>query len=311
MRADLKAAIDPSASSVALGMRGSSPSSPDDRPMESAATIPIDLRAVTAAAREAPMAPTSSKVTPMGTEALDESPAGVPRPRRTAGYFVAAMLLAAVGGTAYYELRQKPPASSPVAHDGKTPPTAPTHLALTPPTDTLGPKNVEPQPSHTPTTVVSSVSSAHAVPAHSGAVVAASASAAASANAHPLTSASPPTSAVVAPPPTPSKGPFVRIGQPKNLTGNVNAREVRDALAGAYAKLNGCYTNGIHAGDKPQAFTADLHLRLDPSGSRATMNVPTDLGKSGQCVMNVASDVLATTTENGSADVPIEFVTGN
>jgi len=308
MRTDLKSAIDPSASSVALVSRGPSPSSPDDqRPIESAATIPIDLRAVTSAAREAPMAPTSSKVTPMGTEALEDAPAGVPRPRRTAGYFVAALLLAGVAATTYWELRPRPDKRVTIARVEKS---AATHAATAPTIEAPGPKVVEPAPSsHAPMAVVSSVSSARPVPAHSGALVVVPATSASAATA---TSAAPPASTTAAPPPPPpAHGPYVKIGQPKNISGNVNPREIRDALATAYSRLNACFVNGVRGGDKAEAYTADLHLKLDPTGSRATMNVPTDLGKSGQCVMNVASDVLAGTTENGAADVPIEFVPGS
>ena len=111
--------------------------------------------------------------------------------------------------------------------------------------------------------------------------------------------------------PPPSKGPYVRVGQPKNVTGNVNPRTLRDALASSYTQLNACFVNGIHAGDKSQAYTADLHLTLDGHDSRAAMSVPTDLGKSGQCVMSVASGALAGTTDNGTADVPISFVPGS
>jgi len=319
MRSDLKTAIDPSAASLALGPRSQMPSSPDDRPIESAATIPIDLRAVTSAAREAPMAPTSSKVTPMGTEALEDHPAGVPRPRRTAGYFIAAMLLVGVGATAYYELHA---GAKPVASDDHAKPVATTTHLATSPNETSAPKeHVEPEPSHavlastappnasnaSAAPISPAAPSAHPIATHSGNVAPPPTAPTTTTTASAVASAP----ATVAPPPTPAKGPYVRVGQPKNLTGNVSAREVRDALAGAYARLNGCFVNGIHGGDKAEAYTADLHLRLDPSGSRATMNIPTDLGKSGQCVMNVASDVLAGTTENGTADVPIDFIPGN
>jgi serine/threonine protein kinase len=311
MRTDLKSAIDPSAASLAIGSRGQLPSVPDERPMENAATIPIDLRAVTVAAREAPMQPTSSKVTPMGTEALEDHPAGVPRPRRTAGYFIAAMLILGVGGAAAYELSLRPKTSGPVARDEKPKP-ALTHVATLPPklpeTGETAEPTIRPDPTahHSATPVPSGVPSAHVAP-HPTATATQTSAPVASVAPHPSATAATTTTAVV-PPPPPSKGPYVRIGQPKNLTGNVAARGVRDALAMAYASFNACFVNGIHAGDKAQSFTADLHLMLDPSGSQATMNVPTDLGKSGQCVMKVASKALAGTTQNGTADVPVEFV---
>jgi hypothetical protein len=105
------------------------------------------------------------------------------------------------------------------------------------------------------------------------------------------------------------KGPFVRVGQPKNVTGNVDAHALRLALSNAYAQLNACYTNGLHAGDKAQAYTADMQVKLG-STSAATMGVPEFLAKSGQCVMNTATAALASLAENGTADVPIEFVPG-
>jgi serine/threonine protein kinase len=314
MRSDLKAAIDPSAASLPLGARAAMASSPDvGRPMESAATVPIDLRAVTAIARDAPMMPTSSKVTPMGTEALDDHPAGVPRPRRTAGYFIAVLLLGVVGAAAYYKVHEGHPRPATVAHDEKPKaPPATTHLASMPTATAVPHEHIAPDPSAHATTSATptSVASAH-LPTHT--VVSPPPTTVASAHAAPVTSAAPTatSTAAVAVVTPPAKGPYVRIGQPKNITGSVDARDVRNTLASAYGRLNACFVNGVHAGDKAQAYTADLHLKLDPTGSRATMNVPADLGKSGQCVMSVASDVLASTSANGSADVPIDFVPGS
>ena len=105
----------------------------------------------------------------------------------------------------------------------------------------------------------------------------------------------------------PASGPFVRIGQPKNITGNVDARTLRNALATSYTQLNNCYVNGIKDGDKAQAYTADMQVKLGTQSS-ATMGIPDFLAKTGQCVMNTATSALTSVNENGSADVPIEFV---
>jgi hypothetical protein len=109
--------------------------------------------------------------------------------------------------------------------------------------------------------------------------------------------------------PPPSKGPYVRIGQPKNVTGNVDGRTLRNALATSYAQLNACYVNGIRQGDKPQGYTADMQVKLGTQSS-ATMGIPDFLAKSGQCVMNTATNALTSVNENGTAEVPIEFVPG-
>ncbi len=318
MRTDLKAAIDPSASSVAIGARARLTSSPDDhRPMENAATIPIDLRSMTASAQVAPMQPTSSKVTPLATAALEsERPAGVPR--RWSGYVLAALLVGAVGfgGFAlvrYYkqqtQLATDVDKTKPVTHATATHLEPDEHERQAP----IGPDTTEHAHEHEKTspsatghasavplvTMPSAVASNHAAPVKSATVPVPSASIA-----PPATAAA--STAPVVPPS--GKGPSVRIGQPKNIVGTVDARGIRDTLAGAYARFNACFVNGVRAGDKAEPYTADLHLKLDPSGSRASMNVPSDLGKSGQCVMGVASDVLAAGSDNGSADVPIEFV---
>jgi serine/threonine-protein kinase len=300
MRADLKLAIDPTGSSVALSARARLDSSPDHRPMENAATIPIDLRAMTAAAREAPLSPTSSKVTPLGTEAIDEHPAGVPR--RWTGYAIALTLVFGVGLGTYevvrYYKQQTQVAQPDAPKPTVTPTTQATHLATPPP------PRVTSDP--IPTTLAaipvmpSTLPSSHASPVASHAATAVPTA---------TTSVAPPatTTAVVAV--EPAKGPFVRVGQPKNVTGNVDAHALRLALSNAYAQLNACYTNGLHGGDKAQAYTADMQVKLG-STSAATMGVPDFLAKSGQCVMNTATAALATMTENGTADVPIEFVPG-
>jgi hypothetical protein len=94
------------------------------------------------------------------------------------------------------------------------------------------------------------------------------------------------------------------------VTGTVEAHALRLALANSYGQLNACYVNGLRAGDKAQAYTADMQVKLGPT-SGATMGVPEFLAKSGQCVMQAASAALTTLMENGTADVPIEFVPGS
>ena len=108
---------------------------------------------------------------------------------------------------------------------------------------------------------------------------------------------------------TPAKGPFIKIGQPKNLTGTVDAKTLRNALAMSYAQLNTCYVNGIKLGDKAQPYTADMQVHLGTQSS-ASMGVPDFLGKTGQCVMSAATSALTSINENGTADVPLEFVPG-
>jgi hypothetical protein len=41
------------------------------------------------------------------------------------------------------------------------------------------------------------------------------------------------------------------------------------------------------------------------------MGIPDFLAKSGQCVMTTATSALTSIAENGTADVPIEFVPGS
>ncbi len=307
MRTDLKAALDGAVTSVAMSARARLDSAPDNKPMENAATIPIDLRAMTAAAREAPLPPTSSKVTPIGTEALDDHPAGVPR--RWTGYAIALALVAGVGvGT--YEVVHFYKQQNQVAQTGKADvkqaaTVEATHNAAPPP---ITSDPVNPLPSALITTpmgtaltsgshVVAPPIASHAMSIPSGTAVA-----------PPTASTASNITAVVVEPPPP-KGAFVRVGQPKNVTGNVDAHALRLALANAYTQLNTCYINGLRAGDKSQAYTADMQVKLG-STSAATMGVPEFLAKSGQCVMNTATAALATMTENGTADVPIEFVPG-
>ncbi len=310
MRADLKAAIDPNASSVALTGRGTAPSHPDDRPMENAATIPIDLRAMAAAAREAPLSPTSSKVTPAGTEALDEHPAGVPR--RWTGYVIAFAIASAVAFGAF-EVTKAYRAQTRAQNQASTKPSA-TSTTVT--LATRAPLPTLPLPSGTTTpdesATMSSLlphpppitSGAHAVPVRSGAMPSASVAIAPPASAN----ASAATTAVETPQPT--HGPYVKIGVPKNVTGNVDARALRNALARSYQAINACYVNGLKAGDKVQAYTADMQVHLATQSS-ATMGIPDFLGKTGTCVITAATSALTTLTENGTADVPLEFIPGS
>ncbi len=306
MRADLKMAIGAGGTSMPMSARARLDSVPDDRPMENAATIPIDLRAMTAAARESPLAPTSSKVTPIGTEALDEHPAGVPR--RWTGYAIALSVVIGVGLGAYEVVRYYKQASRVAQTDVPKPTsttTRATHLASpVPPTLTSDPT----VPTALSTTVLSPSGHASApIPSsHLVASIPTTTTTSTTTASVPTTS---PTTTSSTPPVEPPKGPFVRVGQPKNVTGNVDAHALRLALSNAYVQLNACYTNGLHAGDKAQPYTADMQVKLG-STSAATMGVPDFLAKSGQCVMNTATAALASMAENGTADVPIEFVPG-
>ncbi len=298
MRTDLKNALDGAVTSIAMSARARLESGDHNRPMENAATIPIDLRAMEA------LAPTSSKVTPIGTEAPDDHPAGVPR--RWTGYALAALLFTAVGVGTYEVVKVYKRSQVAAATAQPTTTTTTTSLATRSypvPTDT--PTTTSTVVSPTNTAVTFPLASAHPSAAHSGVGIVVPPSAS--------------TTAVISPPPSasaaasvaiivePSKGPFVRIGQPKNVTGTVDGRVLRSALASAYVQFNACYVNGLHAGDKSQAYTADMQVKLGGS-SAATMGVPEFLAKSGQCVMNVATAALANLAQNGTADVPIEFV---
>jgi serine/threonine-protein kinase len=312
MRADLKAAIDGSLASIAIGARARMASASDSmRPMENAATIPIDLRSMTAAAD---MQPTSSKVTPIGTEALDELPDGVPR--RWSGYVMALAIVGVVAFGAWELVRYyKRAAALAAANNGQPVATTPaTTIAPPMPTRTITP-DPPPNPSATTTAsnvtpVVLAIPSGHVAPITSTVTrPAASASAAPSSSAATTTTASATVVPVVEAKP-PASGPFVRIGTPKNLTGNVDARTLRNALAMSYAQLNNCYVNGIKNGDKAQAYTADMQVKLGTQSS-ATMGIPDFLAKSGQCVMSAATSALTSVAENGTADVPIEFVPGS
>ena len=312
MRADLKAAIDGSLSSVAIGARARMMSESDARPMENAATIPIDLRSM-----PAEMQPTSSKVTPIGTEALDALPDGVPR--RWTGYVIAFAMVGAVafGGLQLYKYYKR--ASLAAANNPPVATTpATTTIAPPAPTRTITPDNPQPNPTTTTTTTTSNVTQV-VLPIPSGHVApitstmtrpATSASAAASASAAPHTSATASVAPTVVEQKPPASGPFVRIGQPKNLTGNVDGRTLRNALAMSYAQLNACYVNGIKNGDKAQAYTADMQVKIGTQSS-AAMGIPDFLAKSGQCIMTTATSALASVAENGTADVPIEFVPGS
>jgi len=313
MRTDLKNALDPNAATGALALRASSNSSPDDRPMESAATIPIDLRSMTAAAQQAPISPTSSKVTPIGTEALEERPAGVPR--RWTGYVIALFVVGGLGLAGFevakmYKVQSQADSSSAKSATSSTSVVVATRAPLPtlPLPSTIGPDDTSSQPMHAmPSaslmTVASAVPSGHVAPVHSGAP-----SASVALVQPPNASASVATAAPVDTSP-PSHGPYVRIGQPKNITGNVDAKELRTALARVYQQLNTCYANGLKAGDKSQTYTADMQVHLATQSS-ATMGIPDFLGKTGACVITAATSALTTLTQNGTADVPIEFVPG-
>jgi hypothetical protein len=108
----------------------------------------------------------------------------------------------------------------------------------------------------------------------------------------------------------PPSGPYVHIGTPKNVTGNVDPHTLRNAITMSYAQLNACYANGIKNGDKAQAYTADMQVKLGTQSS-ATMGIPDFLAKTGQCVMSVATTALTSVAENGTADVPLEFIPGS
>ena len=163
MRADLKAAIDGSASSVAIGARARM-SSQSDQPMENAATIPIDLRSMTSIAAE--MKPTASKVTPIGTEALDALPAGVPS--RWTGYAIATALIAAVGFGGFQLYKAYKHAS--IANANETPTASNTAAIDTPlPTTThpiITPDNPQPTTTSSSTTlpVIATIPSGHVAP---------------------------------------------------------------------------------------------------------------------------------------------------
>jgi serine/threonine-protein kinase len=309
MRADLKAAIDGSIASIALTARARLNSDPG--PMENAATIPIDLRSMTA---NADMQPTSSKVTPIGTEALDELPEGVPR--RWTGYVIALAMVAAVGFGSFQLYRYYKRASLAAANNDQPVATTPTTTIAPPaPTRTITPDNPVPTTTATGsnvTPVVLAIPSGHVAPITSSVTrpttsTTAAPSSTAATTTTATTASAAPTVAFASPP---ASGPFVRIGQPKNLTGNVDARSLRNALAASYAQLNACYVNGIKNGDKAQAYTADMQVKLGTQSS-ATMGIPDFLAKSGQCVMGAATNALTSIAENGTADVPIEFVPGS
>jgi serine/threonine protein kinase len=305
MRADLKAAVDGVVTSVAMSARARLESGSDDKPIESAPTIPIDLRAMSAPMPER----AASLVTPLGTEALDERPAGVPH--RWTGYALALVLVGAVGLGAYEVARyyrqqsqggaQQPDPPKPTSvvqqEQGPAAPVLPpplvAHDPIAPVMTTIVVASATTQPSTHP-----SPSSSHAV-----APVASTSSVTVATTA----STQPVATATVAPMVEPPKGPFVRIGAPKNVTGNVDAHALRAALSTAYVQFNGCFVNGVRAGDKAQAFTADMQVKLG-STSSVSMGVPDFLAKSGQCVMNTATAALTNLAENGTADVPIEFV---
>jgi serine/threonine-protein kinase len=307
MRADLKAAIDASGSSVAIGARARM-SSHSDQPMENAATIPIDLRAMAAV----DMKPTASKVTPIGTEALDSLPDGVPS--RWTGYAIAAALILAVGFGGFQLFKAYKRASlANVAPTATATTTATSPAPL--PTEThpiIVPDNPQPTTTTPSSTlpVIASLPTGHVAPITASATrPATSTTAATSATTAPQTTAS--TTASAAPTVVeirpPSTGPSIRIGQPKNLTGNVDARTLRNALAMSYTQLNNCYVSGIKNGDKAQAYTADMQVKLGTQSS-ATMGIPDFLVKTGTCVMQTATSALTSVNENGTADVPLEFV---
>ncbi|HSQ64789.1 MAG TPA: hypothetical protein VLM85_16305, partial [Polyangiaceae bacterium] len=65
----------------------------------------------------------------------------------------------------------------------------------------------------------------------------------------------------------------------------------------------------LHAGAKPQGYTAEMHVKLG-SASSAQMAVPDFLSDAGQCVMSAATNALSAVVGNGTAVVPIEFVPG-
>jgi serine/threonine-protein kinase len=311
MRADLKMAIDGSIASVAIGARARLTSQPpSNHPMENAATIPIDLRTMTAAAD---MQPTSSKVTPIGTEALDALPAGVPR--RWSGYVIAFAMVAGVGlgGVQLYRYYKHAALAGPTETPTVATTTAAPTIAPPAPTRTIAseyPSAPTTATSASATPVVFGAPSGHVAPI-TATVVRPATSTTASAAA-PQTTAT--TSATAAPTVVevkpPASGPFVRIGQPKSITGNIDARTLRNALAMNYAQLNACYVNGIKNGDKAQAYTADMQVKLGTQSS-ATMAIPEFLTKTGQCVMSTATTALTSLVENGTASVSLEFVPGS
>ncbi len=333
LRGDLKSAVDGGIATQSLpvarssgtnevGARASSDpgarasSDPGGRPsMENAATIPLDLRDV-AATKAVPMVPTSSKVTPMGTEALEneDRPAGVPR--RWTGYVLAGLLVSGIGIGGYFLVKQAktqdvtndphPVASTPLPTPPPPPPTSPLPVTTTAPEPTVTSSSLAsavPSASHSAPLVVLT-SSAHPPPRPS-ASVATTANVAASVA--PVASTTPP---VLPPTPAPAVGAAqVRIGQPNSITGDVDAKGLRVTLTSAYAQYNACYSKALRAGAKPQAYTADMHVKLGASSS-ATMAVPDFLTDAGQCIMAAASSALSSMSGNGTAIVPIEFIPG-
>ncbi|HSQ64075.1 MAG TPA: protein kinase [Polyangiaceae bacterium] len=326
LRADLKAALDGSVAtrSIPSAHRMSSGTTEaEGRPaMESAATIPIDMRDAGATTRAATSSPSLSKGTPMATEALDdERPAGVPR--RWTGYVLAAVMIGGIGMGGYWVAKKAnarsdtsvtvPTAPTDTPHPTTTATVAPQPTVIAPPAPTMSSTptvvaSTSASASHpAPLVVVSSPASPHPPP-HPSATVASPAVTGTASVAATSSAAAPTTTAPVTPPPAVGSAQ-VRVGQPTSVTGDVDAKALRVALASAYLQYNACYGKALHAGAKPQGYTAEMHVKLG-SASSAQMAVPDFLSDAGQCVMSAATNALSAVVGNGTAVVPIEFVPG-
>lgn len=318
LRADLKGALDGSVVTRSIPSMHRMPSGTTEvhgRPaMESAATIPIDLRD---SGKQLPMmSPTSSKVTPMGTEALeDERPAGVPR--RWTGYVLALALVGGIGVGGWLIVKRANARSDTPVAVTDTPHAKATATAAPQPTLTETAPTPAPTTSSAPTVVASASASAsrpaplvvlsaspHSPPHPTSTVAPAVTTTATAAATSP-----PPAVTTTATPPPAVGSAQVRVGQPNSVTGDVDAKALRVALASAYAQYNACYGKALHAGAKPQPYTAEMHVKLGSSSS-AQMAVPDFLSEAGQCVMSAATGALSSVAGNGTAVVPMEFVPG-
>ena len=329
MRADLRAVLD--TTSALLGRANTElalPTSPSTAPPPRTHTSPTFIDTPrTSPSNASKSAPSASKVTPLGTEAVTGA-----AQKRSPLAFVALVALLVGGGGAYYvsqhgtkdtsppsvvaQMVTAQPPPSGVAY-ADPPPQAiitvpsrveelhPPPLSAAPSPKTTG-RNLVPDKPAAPLLAVSV-----APPTPSAAPPTPPVAATTIATAPPPPAIPPPP---VAPPP-PAAPAFVPanakvlIGTP-SVNGGPSASSVRNAIHARHARIVACYHQALHR-EGPTAGAGKLHIETDDAGfvTDAKFSGPPSEKVGGDCIAAAAKGIKIPNVDTGtaSADIPLTF----
>lgn len=290
MRAELKAAVEGGVLSAPLVGMGSSPAI--SGPMENAPTLQVHASAITG--------PTMSKITPPGTEAIDdERAAGVPSNGRLA--LVMGLVVVALAAVGIYVFGVRHVQSQ--ASDGDP---ASASAKSDPPPVTLALPTTEPLASLTP------------IASGKKPLAAATAKATTSTTATTATTASAATSSPGGATSGADAGAVATAVDPSNARVGVKVVSVHHTThARVFATVSAsdpthCYQTALQAGAKPADATATLHLETDDAGYVSIVNITGTTSyppAAGNCIMQaMARRKIEETEGKATADVELHFI---